>query len=100
MTYETRFAVEERAYTASSGNDKKQRAARRASVFVDLLLNDELVFAPVIPDGRKRSAGEGSGRTSDKGLTNPPYEFEVDITDQTVRNMRRALADGALCRRV
>jgi hypothetical protein len=88
MIQQTRFMLEERAYTAGKQSDKEGRAERRASVFVDLLLNDELVFSPVIPGGRAPSSKDE--------LTNPPYEVLVDITDQTERNMQRALDEGAL----
>jgi hypothetical protein len=79
-----RFATKEKAYTADKGNDKNGRADRRASIFVDQLLNDELVLSPVIPGGGKAS------------LKNPMELVPVDITDETQRNMWRALADGAL----
>lgn len=96
MTQQTRFVIEERPYTAGKGNDRKHRAERRASVFVDLLLNDELVFSPVMPGGSAPSSADRSKGAKGAGLSNPSYQFTVDISDDTERNMRQALAEGAL----
>src|SRR5713226_5848705 len=83
-----RFATEQTAYTAGKGNDKGGRAARRKSVFVDQLVNDELSFSPIIPGGSKAD------------LQNPEETVPVDITDEAERNAWRALVDGALPRSV
>jgi hypothetical protein len=83
-----RFTADESAYTAGKGNDNAGRPERRASIFVDKLLNDELVFSPVIPGGAKAV------------LSNPVEFVNVDVTDKTEREMWLALAGGALPRSV
>lgn len=85
MPETTRFSIKDGAYTASSARDGEGRAERRGSIFVDRLLNDELIFNPV-PFG-------GAG---DAKLGNPREVIEVDISSATERNLRRALDTGAL----
>ncbi len=85
MGMSERFPIEEKAYTGELGN-KGKREERRRSVFVDRLLNDELVLSPIPPGGRGKNPI----------LSNPPVDVPVDITDETERGMWRALAVGAL----
>jgi hypothetical protein len=80
-----RFSIKEGAYTAASARNREGRAVRRGSIFVDQLLNDELVFNP-IPFG-----GAGIAR-----LGNPREVVEIDVSPATERSMKRALAVGAL----
>jgi hypothetical protein len=90
MPEQHRFTVEDSAYTAEEDTRGKSRAERRKSIFVDRLLNDELVFSPIPP-----GAGRGKFR-----LTNPREDIPVDIRDEVEREVWRALADGALPRSV
>jgi hypothetical protein len=85
MPATTRFQTKDSAYTAGTERDKEGRAARRGSIFVDQLLNDEMVFDPVPFGGRASSA-----------LKNPRTVVTVDISKATEAQLERALASGAI----
>ena len=80
-----RFSIKEGAYTAASERDREGRAGRRGSVFVDQLLNDELVFNPI--------PFRGAGISK---VGNPREVVDVDIAAATERSVKKALAAGAL----
>ncbi len=82
--------TEDSAYTAEAPVRGKTRAERRKSIFVDRLLNDNLVFSPILP----------GGRTGKFRLKNLREVIPVDIKDETEREVWRALADGAVPRSV
>ncbi|MDX6612253.1 MAG: hypothetical protein QOD75_1439 [Blastocatellia bacterium] len=85
MSTSQRFPIEEKAYTADPDN-KGKREERRRSIFVDRLLNDELVLSPIPPGARGKNPI----------LKNPVVDVPVDITDETEKNMLKALDAGAL----
>jgi len=92
MAQEGRFPIEEAAFTHDkefSAKSRKARAKRRRSIFVDQLVNDELVFSPIPPGARH-------DRKNEPTLRNEIEILSVDITKETERDVWRALADGAI----